>query len=119
MVIVQEAVMTVDPSLIRVAQSFCAHRRDLYLKIIFPYILPAIANSIRNGVGTGIVGLLVIEMFSASGGLGAQVIRASWTFNTPRMFALIMVLMAVSLGLISISRRLEKIVSRWREEAYV
>jgi NitT/TauT family transport system permease protein len=118
MLVVQEAVITVDQSLVGVARSFGASKRNIYFKVIFPYILPAIANAIRNGVGTGIVGLLVVEMFSASGGLGAQVIRASYTYNSARMFALIALLLALSLGLINISRRLEKAVSRWREEAY-
>ena len=118
MLVVQEAVVTVDQSLVRVARSFGAGQRDIYFKVIFPYILPAIANAIRNGIGTGIVGLLVIEMFSASGGIGSQVIRASYTYNSARMFALIITLLALSLGLINISRRLENQVSRWREEAY-
>jgi hypothetical protein len=35
------------------------------------------------------------------------------------MFAYILVLMAVSLLLIAVSRRFEDYVSQWREEAYV
>jgi ABC-type nitrate/sulfonate/bicarbonate transport system permease component len=115
--VVREAVITADRGLVRGALVW-VHKRNIYFKVIFPYILPSIANAIRVGVGTGIVGLLVVEMFSASGGLGAQVMRASYTYNSARMFALIAVLLTLSLGLINISRRLEKAVSRWREEAY-
>jgi NitT/TauT family transport system permease protein len=89
------------------------------LKIVLPYILPFVANAVRNGIGIGIVAVLVVEMFSATGGLGSQVMRASNSYDGPRMFAFILVLMAVSLILIALSRRLETYVSQWREDAYV
>lgn len=119
MLITQEGVKTVDQGLVQVARSFGASRRDIYLKIVLPYILPFVANAIRNGIGIGIVAVLVVEMFSASGGLGSQVMRASNSYDGPRMFAYILVLLAMSLSLIAISRRLESYVAQWREEAYV
>jgi NitT/TauT family transport system permease protein len=119
MLITQEGVKTVDQGLVQVARSFGASRRDIYLKVVLPYILPFVANAIRNGIGIGIVAVLVVEMFSATGGLGSQVIRASKSYDGPRMFAFILVLMAVSLALIALSRRLEGYVSQWREETYV
>ena len=116
--IVQEGVKTVDDTLVRTAQAFCASKRDIYLKVVFPYILPSIADAIRNGVGMGIVALLIVEMFSAGGGIGGQVSRASYTHDTARLFGLIFVLVAISLGLITLSRRLEAYLSRWREESF-
>jgi len=119
MLITQEGVKTVEQGLVQVARSFGASRRDIYLKIVLPYILPFVANAVRNGIGIGIVAVLVVEMFSASGGLGSQVMRASNSYDGPRMYAFILVLMTVSLALIALSRRLENYVSQWREEAYV
>lgn len=119
LLIIQEAVKTLDQSLIRVARSFGAKRRDIYFKVVLPSLLPAIANAIRNGVATGIVGLLVVEMFSASGGIGSQVSRADASYDSPRLFAFIFVLLVLSLSLITLSRRLEDYASKWREEAYV
>jgi NitT/TauT family transport system permease protein len=119
LLITQEGVKTVDQSLVQVARSFGASKKDIYLKIVLPYILPFVANAVRNGIGIGIVAVLVVEMFSATGGLGSQVMRASNSYDGPRMFAFILVLMAVSLILIALSRRLETYVSQWREDAYV
>ena len=119
LLITQEGVKTVDQSLVLVARSFGASKRDIYLKVVLPYILPFVANAVRNGIGIGIVAVLVVEMFSATGGLGSQVMRASNSYDGPRMYAYILVLMAVSLILIALSRRLENFVSQWREEAYV
>lgn len=119
LLITQEGVKMVDETLVRVARSFGASRLDILIKVVLPYILPNIANAIRNGIGMGIVGLMIMEMFSAGGGIGGQVARASYTYDGARLYAFILVLTIVSLSLISISRRLESYLSRWREEAYV
>ncbi len=119
LLITQEGVKTVDQGLVQVARSFGASKRDIYLKVVLPYILPFVANAVRNGIGIGIVAVLVVEMFSATGGLGSQVMRASNSYDGPRMYAYILVLTTVSLILIALSRRLENYVSQWREEAYV
>lgn len=119
MMITLEGVKTVDDGLVRVARSFGADRKAIYKNVVFPYIVPYIANAVRNGIGAGIVGVMVVEMFNAPGGIGAQVRRASHSYDGPRMFAYIIILIVISLALISLSRRLEAYVSRWREEAYV
>ena len=119
LMITLEGVKTVDEGLVRVARSFGADRKAIYMKVVMPFIVPYIANAVRNGIGAGIVGVMVVEMFNAPGGIGAQVRRASHSYDGPRMFAYIIVLITISLALISVSRRLEAHVSRWREEAYV
>ncbi len=118
LLIVQEGVQTVDVTLLRVARSFGASHIDILTKVIVPFILPSIANAIRNGIGMGFVAVLVVEMFSAAGGIGSQIKRASASYDSPRMFAFIFVLVVSSLTLITLSRRFENYVSRWREEAY-
>ena len=115
----KEGVQTVDESLVRAARAFGARRFDLFRKVVVPYTLPFIANGVRNAVARGFVGLLVIEMTVGSGGIGTEVMRSMKSFNTARMFAFIAVLMVVALALITLSRKLEAHVSRWREEIYV
>lgn len=119
MMITLEGVKTVDEGLVRVARSFGADRKAIYKSVVLPYIVPYIANAVRNGIGAGIVGVMVVEMFNAPGGIGAQVRRASHSYDGPRMFAYIIILILISLALIALSRRLEAYASRWREEAYV
>jgi ABC-type nitrate/sulfonate/bicarbonate transport system permease component len=115
----KDGVQTVDESLIRAARAFGARRLDVFRQVVVPYTLPFIANGIRNGIARGFVGLLIIEMTVGSGGIGTQVIRAMRSFNTARMFAFVFVLVVTALTLITLSRKLEARVSRWREEVYV
>jgi NitT/TauT family transport system permease protein len=115
----KEGVQTVDDSLVQAARSFGARRFDIFRNVVVPYTLPFIANGIRNGIARGFVGLLLIEMIVGSGGTGTEVIRSLHQLNTARMFAWIAVLVFTALTLITLSRRLEAYVSRWREEIYV
>jgi NitT/TauT family transport system permease protein len=112
----KDGVQTVDTSMIAVARSFGAGRLALFGKVIAPSTLPFIASGIRNGISRGFVGLLVIELTVGSGGIGTQVMRSMRQFDTARMFAFALVLVVIALTLISLSRRLENLASRWREE---
>lgn len=115
----KDGMRTVDDSLVRAAISFCARKRDVYLKVVAPNTLPAIASGIRNGLSRGFVGLLVVEMLVGSGGVGTEVMRATRQFNTARTFAFVIVLVAMAMTFIVMSRWLERFASRWREEVGV
>ena len=115
----KEGVQTVDESLVRSARSFGASRLDLFRNVVIPYTLPFIANGVRNGISRGFVGLLIIEMTVGSGGIGTHVMRSMRQFNTDRMFAFVSVMVLTALILITLSRKLEARLSRWREEIYV
>lgn len=115
----KEGVQTVDQPLIHAARSFGATKRQLFVHVVVPYTLPFIASGVRNGIARGFVGLLIIEMTVGSGGIGTQVMRSMRTFNSARMFAYVFVLMVVAMTLITVSRRIEARLSRWREEVYV
>ena len=112
----KDGVQTVDGSLVQAARSFGAGRVNLFAKVIAPSTLPFIASGIRNGISRGFVGLLVIELTVGSGGIGTEVMRSMRDFNTARMFAFASLLVVVALVLISLSRQLERVASKWREE---
>ncbi|MGH2819197.1 MAG: ABC transporter permease [Actinomycetota bacterium] len=115
----KEGVQTVDESLVTAARSFCARRLDLFRHVVVPFTLPFIANAIRNGISRGFVGLLIVEMRLGAGGIGTEVMRAMRSFNTARMFAFVAVLIVTALTLITLSRKFEMRVSRWREQVYL
>jgi NitT/TauT family transport system permease protein len=112
----KEGVQSVDASLVRAARSFGASRLSLFRSVMVPSTMPFIASGVRNAVSRGFVGLLVVEITVGSGGLGTEVMRATSDFNAARTFAFIVVLVVIALVLISLSKRLEAYVSRWREE---
>jgi NitT/TauT family transport system permease protein len=85
-------VQTIDSTLTDAARVEGASGWSLIAHIEFPLALPAILAAIRTGFTLSIVGALVAEFVGGSQGLGALVLMAKNQFNTPFMFATVLVL---------------------------
>ncbi len=107
-------VKTTERSLLAAARVFGANRRALYTKVVLPYTLPFIISGIQQGIGRGLIGVIIAEIFGGSRGLGYLVNRAADTFNSALMYAVLFLLVIVSLTLIQITRWLEAYVAPWR-----
>jgi NitT/TauT family transport system permease protein len=110
-----EGMRTADGSLLRMSTMFGASRFDTLRKVILPGTVPYMANGMRQCMSRGFIGLVVVEMLVGTEGLGVQAMRASLQFNTARLMAMIMILIAFAVLLIVIAKRIEDSVSRWRE----
>jgi len=95
-------------------RSFGGTDRDLYAKVILPSVVPDVLTATRLAIGRGLIGILVGEFYAASEGLGFAISRFGDTYRLPEMFAGIVVLAVVAVGLTSAVRRLEAIVAPWR-----
>jgi NitT/TauT family transport system permease protein len=107
-------VKTTEKSLLAAARVFGANRRELYQKVVLPYTLPFIIAGVQQGIGRGLVGVVIAEIFGGSQGLGYLIQRAADTFNSALMYAVLLLLVIVSLSLIQITRWLEAYVAPWR-----
>jgi ABC-type nitrate/sulfonate/bicarbonate transport system permease component len=109
-------VKTVDPSLIRAGQVFGAGRMQMYLKIILPFTLPFVVSGINQGIARGLVGMLIGELLGGGGaGLGYLLDRAGDQFDAPMLYATLIILAVMSVGLVQSMRWLERRVAPWRE----
>ena len=107
-------VKTTEKSLLAAAKVFGASRRELYFKVVLPYTLPFIIAGIQQGIGRGLIGLVIAEIFGGSKGLGYLITRSADTFNSSLMYAVLFLLVVVSLSLIQITRWLEAYIAPWR-----
>lgn len=107
-------VKTTEKSLLAAARVFGASRRELYTKVVLPYTLPFIISGIQQGIGRGLIGVIIAEIFGGSYGLGYLVNRSADTFNSSLMYAVLFLLVVVSLSLIQMTRWLEAYVAPWR-----
>ncbi len=89
-------VRTIDSSLTDAARVEGASGWSLIAHIEFPLALPAVLAAIRTGFTLSIVGALVGEFVGGSQGLGALVLMAKNQFNTPFMFATVLMLAALA-----------------------
>lgn len=88
---------TIDKAYIDAARVEGASGWSLLAHIEFPLALPAILAAIRTGFTLSITGAIVGEFVNSNAlGLGALVLQAKEQYNTPLMFATLVVLAALA-----------------------
>ena len=107
-------VYSADAGFIEVARSFNATRMQVFLKILVPFSLPYIVTGLRLGVGRGLTGVVVGEFFFANAGLGFLVALAGQTFNTPLLFAGVLVFAVSGVAITAGLKRIERRLAPWR-----
>jgi taurine transport system permease protein len=107
-------VRAVDRLLIDVVRSLGGSERSLYVKVIFPSVLPYIVASARIAVGRALIGVLVGEFFAASEGIGYAISRFGDIFALDRMFGCIITIMVIAVVLTEGIRWTERTVFPWR-----
>ncbi|GAA4595040.1 taurine ABC transporter permease TauC [Planotetraspora phitsanulokensis] len=109
-------VKTVEPSLVRAGVVFGASRLQIYLKVILPYTLPFVISGVNQGIARGLVGMLIGELLGGGGnGLGFLLDRAGEQFDAPMLYATLILLAVMSVGLVQAMRWLEQRAAPWRD----
>jgi NitT/TauT family transport system permease protein len=104
----QAGVKHITPSLIEMARSFGAGRRDLYLKIILLAALPEILAGIRIGLIRGVKGVVIGQLLVSIIGYGELFELYSRSFLMEEFWALTIVLFAFALIVAELVGMLEK-----------
>ena len=95
----------IAPVLLRVGQSFRATPWQMTRTIYLPAMRIPIVNGFRLGLGLAIIGTLLAETKLSNRGLGYLIIQSYTTFDMPRMYALLIVLFVIAIGLNAIIGR--------------
>jgi len=96
----------IDAVLIRVGRSFRASTWKMVTSIYLPAMRQPVVNGFRLGLGVAIIGTLLAETKLSNKGLGYLVIQSYATFDMPRMYALLIVLFVLSIGVNALIGRL-------------
>jgi NitT/TauT family transport system permease protein len=104
-----------DRNVLEAARSFNATRRQVFTKVLIPSAIPFIVAGMRLGVGRGIVGVVVGELFAARAGLGFLIITASQVFDTAGLFVGVVVLAVAGIVSMELLKMLERRIAPWRE----
>jgi NitT/TauT family transport system permease protein len=107
-------VRTVDRLLINVVRSLGGGERDLYLKVIFPSVLPYVVAGARIAIGRALIGVLVGEFFAASEGIGYAIARFGDMYALDNMFACILVITVIAVLFTEGIRYAERAAFPWR-----
>lgn len=110
-------VRTVDPLLIKSAASLGFSPLRLFQKVVLPAALPSVFTGLRMAAAYSILVLLAAEMFGAKAGLGYLITAAQQNFAIPNMYAGIVAISLLGLGLNGLLVAVERRLSRWRAPA--
>jgi ABC-type nitrate/sulfonate/bicarbonate transport system permease component len=89
----------IDPVLIRVGASFRANPWQMATKIYLPAMRHPIVNGLRLGLGVALIGTLLAETKLSNQGLGFLVIQAYNNFKMPQLYAILIVLFVLAIGI--------------------
>jgi NitT/TauT family transport system permease protein len=102
--------------LVETVRSFGASRRQIFYMVSLPAALPFIFAGLRLGIGRGLIGVVVAELFGARSGLGQLIQQSAETFNMPALFVGVVVLAVAGIALTSGFVWLEKRLVPWAQD---
>jgi ABC-type nitrate/sulfonate/bicarbonate transport system permease component len=110
-----EGARSIKPELIEVAKSYRSSEYALWREVMLPYTLPYIMTGVRQAIGRALVGMVAADFFLSSTGLGQLIMGASQNFDTGGVFASILVIGLIGVGLMRLGLKIEQHFARWRQ----
>jgi len=115
LVLVRDQAAALRPELLLSVRSLGAGRRALFWYVYLPASLPAILTALRQSVGTAVAVLYIAELFATQKGLGYYIyFNGSTLFNYPAMYAGIIAMSVLGLGLYFSVDWLERKLCPWQ-----
>lgn len=111
---VASGVAAIDRGHLRMARSFLATNRDVLVTVALPGAIPAIASGVRQGMMTGLLGVVVAEYFLGNTGVGGLIFQAGLTLRTGEAMLGALVFAVAALALSGLLKSLEKRLDKWR-----
>lgn len=110
-----EGARSIKPEMIEVARSFRSSEWALWREVMLPYTLPYTMTGVRQAIGRALVGMVAAEFFLSSTGLGQLIMGASQNFDTGGVFASILIIGLIGVGLMRLGLVIEQHFARWRQ----
>jgi len=115
LIMVRDEAASLRPELIQAVRSLGAGRRARFRYVYLPASLPAVLTALRVSVGTAVAVLFMAEQYSTRDGLGYYIVTLTWQrLRVERMYAGILAISLLGLGLYVVIDVLERLVGRWR-----
>jgi ABC-type nitrate/sulfonate/bicarbonate transport system permease component len=115
LVLVRDAAAGIRPELIQSVRSLGAGRRALFRFVYFPASLPAILTALRQSIASAIAVLYIAELVATQKGLGYYIyLNGSTLFNYPAMYAGVLAMSLMGLGLYFAVDWLERRLTPWQ-----
>jgi NitT/TauT family transport system permease protein len=108
-------IRSTDPHLLEVGRSFNCSRGQVFTKILVPSALPFIITGLQLGIGRGLTGVVVGELFSSQEGIGYLIASASQSFDTPVLLMGVMLFSIAGVVLMAFLKHIERRYAPWKQ----
>ncbi|MEA3424072.1 MAG: ABC transporter permease [Bacillota bacterium] len=108
-----EGLQSVDEDLINLLRSMGANKIQIFKKVKFPYILPQFFSGLKIAATYSIMGAVIGEWLGGKSGLGVYMLRARHSFTLDKVFAAILVIVILSMGIFYAISLWQRIVMPW------
>jgi putative hydroxymethylpyrimidine transport system permease protein len=108
-----DGLRSVDPQLITMMRTLGASRAQILGRVELPSALPFFFSGTKIAIAVAVIGAVFAEWAGASSGLGHQILIASSSLLTARMFAAITLLSVMAIALFAVVALIERRVVTW------
>ncbi|MDF1494875.1 ABC transporter permease [Caproiciproducens sp. CPB-2] len=102
-----------DNEYIRMAATFGANKRQIFTKVVFPYNISTLFNSLKINIGLSLVGVIAGEFLVSKAGLGYLIVYGGQVFKLDLVMASVIILSVVAAVMYEAVALLEKLVLNW------
>ena len=114
-VLVRDQAAGLPEQLLQSLRSLGAGRRAIFRFVYLPASLPAILTALRQSIGTAVAVLYITELFATKYGLGYYIYyNGSTLFNYPAMYAGVIAMSLLGLGMYFIVDWAERRLCKWK-----
>jgi NitT/TauT family transport system permease protein len=107
--------LSANPNAIRLCQSLTASPGQIFRHVQVPYALPFFFSAMRVAATLSVIGIIIGEFISSKRGLGSYILLAGSRAETARIFAALVVLCGIGLGLYGMIAMMEwRLKKAWR-----
>lgn len=106
----------VNPQALELMRVLSASPREVFLKIRVQNSLPYLFSALKIAASTSVIGAIVGEWIGSTKGIGALIIQATYAFDTPLLYATIVVGSTFSACFFGFVGLLERVVVKWKPD---
>jgi ABC-type nitrate/sulfonate/bicarbonate transport system permease component len=109
-----DGLRSVEPDLLKLMRSLGASRLATLRRVELPSALPSFFSGLRIAATVSVIGAVFGEWAGADAGLGRLVLLANNQLQTPRVYAGVVVLTLMAVGLFLLAGLVERVAVPWK-----
>lgn len=98
---------------IRMASTFGASKQQIFTKVVFPYNIATLFNSLKINIGLSLVGVIAGEFLVSKAGLGYLIVYGGQVFKMDLVMSSVIILAVVAALMYEGVVLLQKLAMRW------